>query len=416
MQCRAGRKQEGRRIFPSRARRVAGKFDRRVQPRAACLPRGAARRCTQLDAARDARHKPAPRSAIPGHVHRAQTGRSAGRDLVYDATSQSISGLARSESGCVAGLRMMTNDHTTPLPVASTAGAQLRAAREAAGWSQEAVAQQLKLAPRQVRAIEEDDYARLPGRTFVRGFVRNYARLVRLDPSAVIAALPRGDGTAPLDRRALTAVSRPMVELPVASVGRNSWTRWLIPVALLAIVAAAGVYEFMRTSAATRRPAVENDSVAPSPPPESASPSTTALPNPLAKAKTESAAPMEKSDSAATVTPPVAAATSAAPANTATATAESTAPTAASPTPNAAAPSATLLLTFKEKSWVEVKDGNGAAIFVQTGTAGTTQTLSGTPPLDVSIGNAAGVMLTYRGQPIDIAPYTRANVARLLLK
>ena len=73
-------------------------------------------------------------------------------------------------------------------------------------------------------------------------------------------------------------------------------------------------------------------------------------------------------------------------------------------------------MTFKEKSWVEVKDGNGAAIFVQTGTAGTTQTLSGTPPLDVSIGNAAGVMLTYRGQPIDIAPYTRANVARLLLK
>src|SRR5207248_10450809 len=62
---------------------------------------------------------------------------------------------------------------------------------------------------------------------------------------------------------------------------RNSWTRWLIPIALLAIVAAAGVYEFMRTSAATRRPAVENDSVAPSPPPESASPSTTALPNPL---------------------------------------------------------------------------------------------------------------------------------------
>ena len=311
---------------------------------------------------------------------------------------------------------MMTNDHTTPLPVASTAGAQLRAAREAAGWSQEAVAQQLKLAPRQVRAIEEDDYARLPGRTFVRGFVRNYARLVRLDPSAVIAALPRADGTSPLDRPSLTAVSRPMVELPVASVRRNSWTRWLIPIALLAIVAAAGVYEFMRTSAATRRPAVENDSVAPSPPPESASPSTTALPNPLAKAKTESAAPMEKSDSAATVTPPVAAATSAAPANTATATAESTAPTAASPTPNAAAPSATLLLTFKEKSWVEVKDGNGAAIFVQTGTAGTTQTLSGTPPLDVNIGNAAGVMLTYRGQPIDIAPYTRANVARLLLK
>ena len=303
---------------------------------------------------------------------------------------------------------MMANDHNTPLPVASTAGAQLRAAREAAGLSQEAVAQQLKLAPRQVRAIEEDDYARLPGRTFVRGFVRNYARLVRLDPSAVMAALPRGDGTSPLDRPSLTAVSRPMVELPVASMRRNTWTRWLIPLALLAIVAAAGVYEFMRNPAASRRLPVENGSVTP-PPPAPAGPSTTALPNPLANAKTESAAPMEKGESAA-------AATSAAPSSTTTATAESIAPTTTPSTPTVAAPSATLLLTFKEKSWVEVKDGNGAAIFLQTGAAGTTQTLSGTPPLDVSIGNAAGVILTYRGQPIDIAPYTRANIARLLLK
>jgi cytoskeleton protein RodZ len=302
---------------------------------------------------------------------------------------------------------MMANDHNTPLPVASTAGAQLRAAREAAGWSQEAVAQQLKLAPRQVRAIEEDDYARLPGRTFVRGFVRNYARLVRLDPSAVMAALPRGDGTSPLDRPSLTAVSRPMVELPVASMRRNPWTRWLIPFALLAIVAAAGVYEFMRSPAASRRIPVESGSVTPSPPPASQGPSTTALPNPLANAKTESAGPMAQSESATAGAPPIASDTS---------TAESVAPTPAAPTPNAAAQSATLLLTFKEKSWVEVKDGNGAAIFLQTGAAGTTQTLSGTPPLDVSIGNAAGVTLTYRGQPIDIAPYTRANIARLLLK
>jgi len=265
----------------------------------------------------------------------------------------------------------MGNDHTTPLPVASTAGAQLRAAREAAGWSQEAVAQQLKLAPRQVRAIEEDDYARLPGRTFVRGFVRNYARLVRLDP---------------------TAVSRPMVELPVASVRRNSWARWLIPLALLAIVAAAGVYEFMRNAGGSRRLA-ENAAV--TSPPVPASPST-ALPNPLASAKTESAAPMEKSAAAAV-----------APSNTTAPTAESVAPATTVATPGAAASDAPLLLTFKEKSWVEVKDGNGAAIFMQTGAAGTTQTLSATPPLDVSIGNAAGVTVTYRGQSIDIAPYTR---------
>ena len=51
---------------------------------------------------------------------------------------------------------MMSNDQMTPLPIASTAGAQLRAAREALGLSQDAVAQQLKLAPRQVREIGAD--------------------------------------------------------------------------------------------------------------------------------------------------------------------------------------------------------------------------------------------------------------------
>ena len=66
-------------------------------------------------------------------------------------------------------------------PVPASAGALLRAAREGAGMTIDAVAQQLKLAPRQVRAIEEGDFSHLPGRTFVRGFIRNYARLVRLD-------------------------------------------------------------------------------------------------------------------------------------------------------------------------------------------------------------------------------------------
>jgi len=66
-------------------------------------------------------------------------------------------------------------------PAPSTAGGMLRAAREAAGMTLDTAAQQLKLAPRQVTALEEGDFASLPGRTFVRGFLRNYARLVHVD-------------------------------------------------------------------------------------------------------------------------------------------------------------------------------------------------------------------------------------------
>src|SRR6267378_2207056 len=103
---------------------------------------------------------------------------------------------------------------THPL-AAHSVGTLLKAAREAAGLTQDAVAQQLKLAPRQVRAIEEDDYARLPGRTFVRGFVRNYARLLRVDADAIVAALPGHESGSPLDRPTLTPTARPMAELPV---------------------------------------------------------------------------------------------------------------------------------------------------------------------------------------------------------
>ena len=75
-------------------------------------------------------------------------------------------------------------------PVTATAGSLLRDAREAAGISLDSVAQQLKLHLRQVKALEDDDFAQLPGRTFIRGFIRNYARLLRLDPAVVLAALP----------------------------------------------------------------------------------------------------------------------------------------------------------------------------------------------------------------------------------
>src|SRR5205823_732359 len=237
----------------------------------------------------DARCEPASGGALSGDVHRAQGRRQAGRDLVSNAAPQSLSRVGRSQGDHRASLRMMSNDQMTPLPIASTAGAQLRAAREALGLSQDAVAQQLKLAPRQVRAIEEDDYARLPGRTFVRGFVRNYARLVHLDPGAVAAGLPRVDGTSPLDRPSLTTVSRPMAEMPVASVRRQSSTRWLIPIVLLAIVAAAGVYEYTRTQSTSRRAAIESSA----PEPSATAPagqSTTVLPNPLDNAKPEATA------------------------------------------------------------------------------------------------------------------------------
>src|SRR5207249_2258552 len=143
----------------------------------------------------------------------------------------------------------VTHTMTNPIaasaaPGSGSAGAKLKAAREAAGLSVDAVAQQLKLAPRQVTALENDDFPRLPGRTFVRGFARNYARFVKLDPDAVLALLPAGESAPALERPALSSSRRPMGEMPVERAAKRSAARWLIPLLLLALIGAAAFYEF----------------------------------------------------------------------------------------------------------------------------------------------------------------------------
>ena len=125
----------------------------------------------------------------------------------------------------------MTQDELPPpapesAAAPATAGARLAAARELAGMSIDDVSRQLKLAPRQVVAIERDDHASLPGRTFVRGFVRNYARLLKLDAGDVVAALPADAGPSSTDGAGLAPTPRPMGELPNDTRMRRPASRW----------------------------------------------------------------------------------------------------------------------------------------------------------------------------------------------
>ena len=78
-------------------------------------------------------------------------------------------------------------DKPTSQPQASAPGLALADAREAMGMSVEQLAEQLKLAPRQVLAIERGDFDALPNRAVARGFIRAYAKAVRLDPAPLVA-------------------------------------------------------------------------------------------------------------------------------------------------------------------------------------------------------------------------------------
>src|SRR5215468_7626654 len=110
--------------------------------------------------------------------------------------------------------------------VGAAPGARLRAAREAAGMSLDQVAQQLKLAPRQVKALEEEDFAHLPGRTFTRGFMRNYARLLNLDPEDLLALMPDATHAPALDAPALQSTGSMIAELPTRAERGPGLARW----------------------------------------------------------------------------------------------------------------------------------------------------------------------------------------------
>ncbi|MBC7489065.1 MAG: helix-turn-helix domain-containing protein [Glaciimonas sp.] len=74
-------------------------------------------------------------------------------------------------------------------PVADTlpsVGAQLAHIRQKHGWSIDDVAHQLKLAPRQIQAIEDDNYAALPTIVMTRGYIRSYAKILGLDPATIL--------------------------------------------------------------------------------------------------------------------------------------------------------------------------------------------------------------------------------------
>ena len=125
-------------------------------------------------------------------------------------------------------------------------GRELAAARESCGLSIAEVARQLKLSPTQVEAMEAGDYRRLPGPVFARGFLRNYARLVKLDPEVLRASAEQ--------RLRPAAQAEPefphSVNIPFPTGREFKWRKYAIAVpVLLALVVLAGIFEAYREDA-----------------------------------------------------------------------------------------------------------------------------------------------------------------------
>lgn len=337
-------------------------------------------------------------------------------------------------------------------------GRVLRSAREALGLSRREIAEALNLLESTVVAIEDDDRARQPEPVFLRGYVRNYAKLLRLDPEPLVAALNS-------ERR--PAVTPVKVPKPLTS---NPWL-WPVAGALVAsllliatvlyllktppqntgavdvetaaeeTLAEAARWDSSRDSNVEATPLATGNDISPlgadSVPDSATAPAAEAsvlveiepdgADAPQAGVPVEAVQSENFGDVASTgretslqaldldveavgflpadVDPVV---------DTFGVTAQAESVTTIKPRRlNRGTDS--IRLDFSADCWVRVKDTSGKMLFSDMGRAGGAMELLGTGPFDLLLGNAPGTTLKWNGEPIALQPHMRNNVATLKL-
>jgi cytoskeleton protein RodZ len=285
-------------------------------------------------------------------------------------------------------------------------GKLLAEARANAALSAEDAASRLCLRPQQIEAIESGEVDRLPGQTFVRGLIRSYAKLLQIDAEPLVEAHRRhAPGAMP------GQMNLKWEHIPINETARHGWLPYIQLAVVIGVLLGAGL-AYMEYSA---KPADEALLPAITTQPEPMLEEQSVL-QPLGGAAEPGAAnalPAEPPVPAATnLLPPAPPAGAATQVNPAALPALPSAPVAAVP----AAAGAKLRLAFSDSSWVRVRDRDGRYLLNRTVSAGKAEVLTGTPPLTLEIGNTAGVQVSFNDKPVDLAPYTRANVARFTLE
>ena len=253
-------------------------------------------------------------------------------------------------------------------------GRRLRDGREQAGLTEEQVARKLHMSVTFVRAIEADDYERLPEAAFIKGYMRNYARLVDVP----------ADEVANLFQQMIEEDDRPESERseeqsPRANKGKHGYLAWLVPLVLGLLLlgwwlapdeSAESVPEQSSDVAATESIADE----------QSAEP------------------PLEETlvdDSTVTATDPV----------------ESV------PAPEAAPAAITpdqLVIRFNGPCWVQVLDASGETLFSGQKDDSAPLRVSGMGPFRITFGNGAAVnSLTVNDKSVSVPPSAPGNVVRV---
>jgi cytoskeleton protein RodZ len=300
----------------------------------------------------------------------------------------------------------------------SGVGAELARVREERGLALSDVAQQLKFGARQIEALEQERFEILPGGTFVRGMVRAYARLLKVDAEPLLGRLTdRFDAP---DSNSLAA--RYKQPVPFADGARKSTFVYLG--ASLGVLVAVGAiaYQWYSEHNAPRQAPVAAAPKAATP--KAAAPKAAAPKAETAKAETPAARP------APVAAQPVVEAKVAEKATekVAVVAKEKTVPVAekndkAEKALKEAAliqkpiPSGVHRIVFhcEEEAWLEVRDAQGRQLLSSLNPPGCERVVQGRGPFELVIGNASHVRVLHNDRVLDLRPHSKQDIARFTI-
>jgi cytoskeleton protein RodZ len=282
-------------------------------------------------------------------------------------------------------------------PPAVTAGSLLRQARQAQGMHIAVLATAIKVTPRKLEALENDRLDELPDATFTRALAQTVCRTLKIDSAPVLALLPRHPGHR-LEQVG-EGINAPFRERPGMSQG-SDWSLLGSPAvwAPLLFLVLAGIVYFLPPG--TLSVPIAQTASAPAASPGRGASAPAVVPAPLSAPLAAAPAP-----AASVVVETVHSVPSAAPDDAARA-----------PATPATSMAGVLQLRVSGESWVEVLDGRGQTLLSRLLQPGEAVGVDGAMPLKVTVGNAGATQLSFRGKPIELAGFTRDNVARLDLK
>ena len=287
-----------------------------------------------------------------------------------------------------------SNDVSVTPPAGPSAGAMLRAAREAAGLHISALAVSLKVPVKKLEALEADDLEQLPDAVFARALAATVCRMLKIDPEPILRQLPQLQ-TASMPEGGLGEPVRLDSHRGLRLSGSFNLPKPVLMISAALLVGAFVVLLLPALRDSAGMPAAVEGEV------------TMVLPTPLPLL-----APATAPEAAATDTVPAVTLT-----DPASAAASAAAPVVAAVVPAAPAdPAAIVVFSARESAWVQVLGADGVVHLRKTLDAGEAVRINGALPLSVVVGRANAIDVLVRGKPFELTPVAKDNVARFQIK